>query len=323
MSVQEAVDGGHHYAEEWVPVASLLPADSPRLKGESAEHVQVLALSEAVLPPIVVHLATRRVIDGMHRLRAARLRGDSEILVRFYDGDDEDAFIVAVERNVAHGLPLSQADRTTAAARIVRVRPQWSDRKVASVTGLSATTVGAIRRRSADASGRPEIRTRVGRDGRARPVDATSGRLLASELMKRWPDAPIRQIAGAAGVSPATALDVRRRVRSGEHPVPERRKPARPTDDTSGRDRQETLQALRKDPSLRFTDAGRALLRWLDARTAGMDQWQEFMDDLPPHVLRIVARLAEQNSAAWREVHRHLEEEIVKTGLRGQAVPRT
>ncbi|MFD7168139.1 ParB/RepB/Spo0J family partition protein [Streptomyces violascens] len=330
MSIQEAVDSGRHYSEEWVPIDSLLPADSPRLAGESAEHVQVLALSEAVLPPITVHLPTRRVIDGMHRWRAARLRGNSEILVRFYDGDDEDAFIVAVERNIAHGLPLSQADRTTATARIIRARPRWSDRKVASVTGLSATTVGAIRRRSAEGSGQVDVMARVGRDGKARPLDATAGRLLAGDLMKQWPEAPIRQIAQAAGVSPATALDVRRRLRNGEHPAPGRQNPAtrsaRPdassqaveveqqADDVSRSDWRGTLMELKKDPSLRFTDAGRALLRWLDVHAVGMDQWKELLDNLPPHLLRIVARLAYQNSAAWREVHQHLEEEILKTG---------
>ncbi|GAA0495162.1 ParB/RepB/Spo0J family partition protein [Streptomyces olivaceiscleroticus] len=312
-----------------MPIDSLLPSDSPRLAGESAEHIQVLALSEAVLPPIVVNLPTRRVIDGMHRWRAARLRGQREILVRFYDGDDEDAFIVAVETNNAHGLPLSQADRTAAAARIIHARPRWSDRRVASVTGLSATTVGAIRRRSADGSGRASAPARVGRDGKVRPLDATAGRLRAGDLMTQRPEAPIREIAEAAGVSPATALDVRRRLRNGEHPVPERQNPVsaaraeapdqrvtvdQRVDDPSDTGWREALGELKRDPSLRFTDAGRTMLRWLHAHTAGLDQWKEHMDGLPPHTLRIVARLAHRNSVAWQEVLQHLEDTILKTG---------
>jgi hypothetical protein len=35
------------------------------------------------LPPILVHRATNRIIDGMHRLEAAKLRGDETISVRF------------------------------------------------------------------------------------------------------------------------------------------------------------------------------------------------------------------------------------------------
>src|SRR5947199_10633529 len=58
-----------------LPVSSLLPGDSPRVAGENPEHVQLLAAARN-LPPILVHRSTMRVIDGMHRLRAARLRGD-------------------------------------------------------------------------------------------------------------------------------------------------------------------------------------------------------------------------------------------------------
>ncbi|WP_409493578.1 ParB/RepB/Spo0J family partition protein [Amycolatopsis sp. cmx-11-12] len=319
MSNRQTGDGGFHYSEEWVPVDSLLPADSPRLAGESAEHIRVLALSEAVLPPIVVQLTTRRVIDGMHRLRAAKLRGRTEILVRFYDGDDDDAFVIAVETNIAHGLPLSQADRTAASARIIHTRPQWSDRKVASVTGLSATTVGAIRRRSAEGTGQAKASTRIGRDGKSRPLDATKGRLLAGDLLKRRPEAPIREIAAAAGVSPATALDVRRRLRNGEHPLPQRQRAVRPAragspgqeaDVPQGLDWRAALLELGKDPSLRFTDGGRALLRWLDAHTAGMEEWKQHIDNLPPHSLRTVAKLAQQNSVAWQEVLEYLEDRI-------------
>src|SRR2546421_3267487 len=66
-----------------VPVRSLLPADSPRLNGEDAEHIRVLAAVEAKLPPILVHRASMRVIDGMHRLGAARLRNEETIDVQF------------------------------------------------------------------------------------------------------------------------------------------------------------------------------------------------------------------------------------------------
>jgi len=66
-----------------VPIARILAADSPRRAGENPEHAQSLAEVNAELPPIVVHRATLRVIDGMHRLRAARLRGQEEIAVHF------------------------------------------------------------------------------------------------------------------------------------------------------------------------------------------------------------------------------------------------
>jgi hypothetical protein len=43
---------------EMVPIAALKPGDSPRLAGESIGHVQTLANSGSVLPPILVHRPT-------------------------------------------------------------------------------------------------------------------------------------------------------------------------------------------------------------------------------------------------------------------------
>jgi hypothetical protein len=45
---------------------------------------------------------------------------------------------------MAHGLPLTLADRLAAAARIVTACPYWSDRAVAAVAGLSPKTVTAV-----------------------------------------------------------------------------------------------------------------------------------------------------------------------------------
>jgi hypothetical protein len=128
-----------------VRLASLVTSGSPRRSGESLEHIRRLAESEAELPPIVVHRATMRVIDGMHRLRAAELRGEDEIEVRFFDGDEASSFVLAVQANITHGLPLSLADRKAAAVHIMTLYPQWSDRMVASAAGLAAKTVAASR----------------------------------------------------------------------------------------------------------------------------------------------------------------------------------
>jgi hypothetical protein len=184
-----------------ISIATLFPSDSPRLDGEDGDHARVLAEMEAELPPILVHRRTMRVIDGMHRIRAAILRGQEDIAVRFYEGGDDDAFVLAVEANVTHGLPLSGSDRIAAATRILSIRPQWSNRKIASVSGLAATTVGAIRRRSTDIPGQSNTSARVGLDGKVRPLNAASGRMLASDLIKRSPDAPIREIAAAGARS--------------------------------------------------------------------------------------------------------------------------
>ncbi|MYT32241.1 ParB N-terminal domain-containing protein [Streptomyces sp. SID8354] len=209
-----------------VPIALLLPADSPRLSGENMEHARALAASEKEFPPIVVHRSTMRVIDGMHRLRVALIRGCSQIAVRFFEGSEADAFVLAVESNVGHGLPLTLAERTAAAARIVLTHPQWSDRAIASTTGLSATTVGALRRREQVGSAAPTAR--IGRDGKVRPLSTEEGRRAAGRLITESPDAPLREIAKKAGISPGTVRDVRERLQRGEDPVPAPRRSAKP-----------------------------------------------------------------------------------------------
>lgn len=203
-----------------VVIDSLLPAQSPRLAGEDEEHARRLAETEAALPPILVHRSTMRVIDGMHRLRAARYNGREKIDVRFFDGSEDEAFIQGVEENIAHGLPLSLADRKAAAERIMKLRPELSDRAIASRTGLAAKTVSTIRRRSSEHL--PQSNVRVGADGRLRPLSGSEGRRRASEMIAARPDASLREIAKAAGVSVGTAHDVRGRMHRGEDPVPAR-----------------------------------------------------------------------------------------------------
>ncbi|WHT23686.1 ParB N-terminal domain-containing protein [Crossiella sp. CA-258035] len=295
---------------ETVAIGSLLPADSPRLDGEVGEHAHVLAETGATLPPIIVHRPTMRVIDGMHRLQAARLRGERRIRVRFYDGDAENAFILAVHANIAHGMPLSLADRTAAAERILVSRPQWSDRMIAAATGLAPRTVGAVRRRSSAQAGWSN--TRLGRDGRVRPVSSAAGRRLAGTLLADNPSASLREIAKAAGLAPSTVRDVRRRLHSGLDPVPggQREPPSAdqpPTPSDQGADLRAALRTLQRDPALRFTESGRKLLRWLDTHLIEPDDWPPLVDCVPAHCTGMVVALARTNAAAWQDFAERLD----------------
>ncbi|MBT2447960.1 ParB N-terminal domain-containing protein [Streptomyces sp. ISL-43] len=199
---------------------------SPRTGGEDGEYAKTLAEAEGELPPILVHRPTMRVIDGAHRLRAAALRGETHIRVRYFDGERSEAELLAVAANVTHGRPLTAADRTAAAGRVFASHPRWSDRAVAAVTGLSARKISQLRKGTAAA----ETGHRVGRDGRARPVDPSRARELAGELLRSNPGASLRRIAAEAGLSPATVADVRDRIRRGEDPVPARRGDTAPAD---------------------------------------------------------------------------------------------
>lgn len=307
-------------AVQSVSIASLHAADSPRVQAEDLDYVRMLAQVEENLPPIVVHRSTMRVIDGMHRIGAALLRGKDRIDVRFVDLPDEELFLLAVRLNAGHGLPLSPADRRAAAARILVSHPHWSDRAVAAVTGLAARTVRGIRGQHEIASSAP--RTRIGRDGRRRPLSAAEGRRSAAELIKTDPCMPLRQIAKQAGISLGTAADVRDRVLRGENPIPGEGKAKvadmpKPAPDghygaelselAAQRDTSKAMRMLFTDPSLRFTESGRELLRWLNSRMIGSQDWLALVDELPSHCAGTVAELARQCSDSWLGFAEQLE----------------
>lgn len=310
-----------------IPISSVLSADSPRLGGERADHIQLLIESEERFPPVVVHRSTMRVVDGMHRLRAAALRGDKTLDVRFFDGTAEDAFALAVEMNVRHGLPLPLADRKVAAGRIVAEHPAWSDRAIAAITGLSARSLRAVRDRLSEKD--EQDSARVGRDGRVRPLNSTAGRKLAAELLLENPSASLREIARAAGLAPSTVMDVRDRLRYGQDPVPpgQRRlkkatartrkavapKPARTEARTQARADDVTdgaaLQRLCKDPSLRFSESGRILLNWLSSQP-DRRHWPTLLNSVPPHCAETVLQVTRANAKAWQEFAEQLEGEL-------------
>jgi hypothetical protein len=75
-------------SETLIEVQHLRDAGTPRSGSEDDEHVNALTDVEDRLPPIIVHRPTMRVIDGTHRLRAAKLRGARRIRARYFEGDE-------------------------------------------------------------------------------------------------------------------------------------------------------------------------------------------------------------------------------------------
>ncbi|MBT2400089.1 ParB N-terminal domain-containing protein [Streptomyces sp. ISL-100] len=322
-----------------VPIATLLPGESPRSEGPDQEHVARLAEIDGPLPPILVRRSDMRVIDGMHRLLAALIRGQDTIDVEYFQGTAEDAFLHSVQANIAHGLPLSQADRRIAATRIVASHPHMSDRAIARASGLGARAVASIRRRSTDSV--PQLNARIGRDGRVRPLSSAEGRWRAAEVIAENPQASLREIARLASISPATASDVRKRLQSGELPaaVPpntakaseapvaaeadgdtaeatqgDRRRPGR-TPRLVQPDPASVLEKLLRDPSLRLKEEGRHLLRLLQQNAVAMEGWSTLTAAVPPHCGALVGSLARQYAATWLEFAQHLDE-------RDRSVPR-
>jgi ParB-like chromosome segregation protein Spo0J len=312
-----------------VPVLALRPADSPRIFGEDKAHIARLAETEAPLPPILVDRRTMRVIDGMHRLMAASFQGRETIDVIFFDGSEPDAFLRAVQENVAHGLPLSQADRRAAAERIIASHPHMSDRAIGHSVGLAAKTVAAIRKASDDEI--PQVSARMGRDGKVRPLDSGDGRRRAAELLAQQPDASLRDVARVAGISPATVLDVRKRMERGDSPVPGKSavNAARKDADGNGAgadgigvpaqairlrsraaappDPAAAVGKLLRDPSLRDNNRGKEMLRLLYVNAVGAEQLQDAARAVPAHCVGVVVQLAHEYAKMWQAFAQELD----------------
>jgi ParB-like chromosome segregation protein Spo0J len=297
-----------------LPLDSVVLGSTPRQDGVDRAHVRALAAADGPLPPITVHSATLRVIDGVHRVHAARLRGETTVRAQLFEVDEAAAYALAVRLNIAHSRPLSRADRLAAAQRLTAFYPRWSDRRIAATVGVGAAAVAGLRERSTAPD--RQLNVREGRDGRLRPLDASEGRLRAARLLAADPATPLRRVAAEAGIALGTAKDVRDRLRAGRSPVPDGRDVAqhRPKVRTATDSGPEThpvalSSGISGEPALRYTESGRRLLDLLGRQPLDIATWRSLADSVPEHRRPELARLARQCVARWAQFAQLLEEE--------------
>jgi len=140
----------------------------PRVSGLDAEHVRALEECSENWPPVVVveRDGEQILIDGFHRLAAAQNLGLDAVPVRVISApEDGDLARLAFELNLAHGLALTLSDRRARAARLLMHQPHVSNLEIARQTGLSPTTVAAIRERLEGETAIEPSDQRVGRGG--------------------------------------------------------------------------------------------------------------------------------------------------------------
>jgi DNA-binding Lrp family transcriptional regulator len=135
-------------------------------------------------------------IDGRHRRRACARLG-IEPIYRDVDGTADQLRSLALVLNLARRHMSTSARRGLIRAKLL-ADPSQSDRSVAAAIGVSATTVGAVRRELEQAGKVSKLDTRVGRDGVAQPAKPDrspqppppahrSLRLLVpSEMFEHW-----------------------------------------------------------------------------------------------------------------------------------------
>lgn len=195
-----------------VSLATLMIGRSFREGGIRDDHVVALMADPGRWAPIVVARSDSTVVDGCHRVLAGRRLGLEEIPAIMFDGDEHEVFIEFVRLNLHGGLGLTHSERQAAVRQILRWNPDWADRRIGKLCGISPNTVAQARIRVMETfdGDHSRLHVRVGRDGRARPLDAAAQRAKILEALMERPNDSLRAIAGRIGVSPETV----RRVRS-------------------------------------------------------------------------------------------------------------
>ncbi len=114
---------------------------NPRLHGVDQEVVEFYAtiFKEVVWPPILVDRATRKLLDGWHRVEAAKRAGVYTLPVQYVDAQEEELFALAVKANLGHGVRLTREERYRAIARMQR--EAWTHERIATFLGCSLPMV--------------------------------------------------------------------------------------------------------------------------------------------------------------------------------------
>lgn len=177
-----------------------------------AEHIERLSEVLDRCPPIVVR-SDGSIIDGEHRVAAARALGLTELFALVLDdapapGAD---LIRAIEANAAHGLPLSRTERRDAVAAVLAVRPDLSDRAIARTCGVSRGVV-ATQRAAISCSGgsNDHLNGRLGGDGKRYGTAPPGWRAHVEALIRCDPEMTVRALAERTGAS-VGAVQTRRR----------------------------------------------------------------------------------------------------------------
>jgi ParB-like chromosome segregation protein Spo0J len=319
---------------EVLAVDEVHEGEGVRSRGLDEAHVAALMETAGEWPPIVIWGDENLILDGAHRVAAARRLGLATVLAARFLGSPDQAYVESVSRNVKHGLPLSMIDRRRAATRVLTKHPDWSNRRIASVCGLSDKTVARMRpaRRRDDHRGGVivDIERKVGKDGKARPTNSRALRDRIELALEENPQASLRAIAAAAGASPETVRSVRARCLEAGSPrgagsAHRTRAPGTvdaasgPVDRASGgvdRDRAATKgSAAAVIPGCSSWEADQALLtcgddgefaRWF-GRNRIVDEWHAYVWRVPVGRIFDVVDEARRRAASWNSFATLLE----------------
>jgi len=175
---------------------------NPRLHGVDQDVVEFYAgiFADVVWPPILVDRATRKLLDGWHRVEAAKRAGIYSLAVQWVEAKEEELFALAVKANLGHGIRLSREERFKAIARLQR--EAWTPERITEFLGCSAGMVAKTEKAE-------DLRIKY------KVHDNPAARLPTETLVEvvRLPEEFRDEVAELACEVEATCSDVRRAVR--------------------------------------------------------------------------------------------------------------
>jgi hypothetical protein len=124
-----------------------------------------------MFPPAIVFFDSKHflLVDGFHRVAAAKQAGLDFIAVEIRKGSRREALAAALGANIQHGLRRSNADKRRATTIALKEFADLSDRAIAEMCGVEHHLVGEVRRQLGDS---PSPAPRIGRDGKRRKAQA-------------------------------------------------------------------------------------------------------------------------------------------------------
>jgi hypothetical protein len=298
-----------------IGLGELLVGEPNRRRGVNKAHVEALTRLDGNWPPILVHEESHQVIDGMHRVLAAQALGMTWLACEIFRGSWNDAYVEFLRRNVRNGLPLTLSERKWGADRILRLHPEWADRRIGDICALAAVTVARLRADlPARIAERPtdqfeQLDARVGRDGKSRPVNPLALRARILEAEEANPGASLRTVAEKAGASPETVRRIRKSIACARGDRPDSQlgsgvghRPVAVLDraQASGVDR------WAADRAFSSTSVTTAFAAWFDMSFVD-GRWKDYVDSVPLGRIYEVADECRRRAKSWQEFSVALE----------------
>jgi hypothetical protein len=192
--------------------------------------------------------------------------------------------------------PLDRTAERMHAAELMTSNPALPLRAVVKETGLSLGTAHDVRRRLQRGEAPvPEGRAaRTARDGGPSRAGASGGTSAA--------DAGSADAGGgdtSAGAGPRRAEPAGSGREPGSAAGGARGAGARAPLSPRARHPLETLRRLAGDPSLRQSESGRDIIRWIHSHVVLDEAWRKRADAVPPHCAEAVADIARHCSESW------------------------